>query len=45
MSGAYPRVEFDIFHLDISRPDLRIDAPCVELTILHEVPKKLVENV
>jgi hypothetical protein len=45
MTDTYRRVEFDVFHLYKSRPDLGIDAPCVELAILHEMTEKLVENV
>ena len=45
MTGMYRRIEFNVFHLHISRPDLRIDAPCIELAIFHEMTKKLVENV
>ena len=45
MTDIYRRVEFDVFHLHISRPDLGIDAPRVELAILHEMAEKLVENI
>jgi len=45
MSDIYRRVKLNVFHLYISRPDLGIDAPCVKLTILHEMTEKLVENV
>ena len=45
MTGMYRRVEFEIFHLHVSRPDLRIDAPRVELAILYEMTEKFVENI
>jgi len=41
----YHRIEFDVFHLYVSRPYLGIDATCVELTILHEMAEKLVEDI
>jgi hypothetical protein len=45
MSDMYRRIEFDVFHLHISRPDLRINAPCVELAILNKMTEELVEDV
>ena len=45
MTGVYRRIELNVFYLHISRPDLRIDAPCVELAILDEMTEKLVKNV
>jgi hypothetical protein len=45
MTNMYRRIQFDVFHLHVSRSDLRIDAPCIELAILHEMTKELVENI
>ena len=45
MTDTYRRIELDVFHLYISRPDLGIDASCVKLAILHEMTEKLVENI
>ena len=41
----YRRIQFDVFHLYVSRPDLRIDTPCVELAMLHEMTEEFIENV
>ena len=43
--GAYSRIEFYVFHLHVSRPDLRIDTLRIELAILHEMTEKFVENI
>lgn len=45
MTGAYRRIELEVFHLHISRPDLRIDALFVELAVLHEMTEELVEDI
>lgn len=45
MTDTYRRIEFDIFHLYVSRPYLGIDATWVELTVLHEMAKELVEDI
>ena len=45
MTDIYRRIEFDVLHLYISRPDLRIDGPRVELAIPHEMAEKPVEDV
>ena len=45
MTDIYRRVEFDVLYLYISRPDLRIDGPRVELAILHEMAEKSVEDI
>lgn len=45
MGDMYRRIQFDIFHLDISRTDLRVNTPCVELAVLHKMTEEFVENI
>jgi hypothetical protein len=44
-TDTYRRIQFDIFHLHISRTDLRVNTSCVELTLLHEMTEEFVENI